>query len=161
LLRCRGLGGCDDLRYDPGGHRVCGLELRLVQVVRRRDAAYRGPRQSVRSGIRRAEQEVVVMSDIDTTEVREVISDVDGAPMLEIRNVTKMFGSVISLSDISTTVRAGQVTCVLGDNGAGKSTFIKMLSGVHQPDNGELLMDGKPVRFTTPREALDAGIATV
>ena len=83
------------------------------------------------------------------------------APMLEIRNVTKTFGSVISLADISTTVRAGQVTCVLGDNGAGKSTFIKMLSGVHQPDKGELLMDGVPVRFTIPREALDAGIATV
>ncbi|PZS36788.1 MAG: sugar ABC transporter ATP-binding protein [Pseudonocardiales bacterium] len=81
--------------------------------------------------------------------------------MLEIRNVTKTFGSVISLSDISTTVRAGQVTCVLGDNGAGKSTFIKLLSGVYQPDQGEILMDGEPVRFGTPREALDAGIATV
>jgi simple sugar transport system ATP-binding protein len=68
---------------------------------------------------------------------------------------------VISLADISTTVRAGQVTCVLGDNGAGKSTFIKLLSGVYRPDQGELLMDGEPVRFGTPREALDAGIATV
>ena len=75
-------------------------------------------------------------------------SDSD-TPMLEIRNVTKTFGSVISLSDISTTVRAGKVTCVLGDNGAGKSTFIKILSGVHQPTTGELLMDGKPVRSTS------------
>ena len=50
--------------------------------------------------------------------------------------MSKFFGSVISLKDISTTVRAGQVTCVLGDNGAGKSTFIKMLSGVYQPDEG-------------------------
>jgi len=50
---------------------------------------------------------------------------------------------------------------VLGDNGAGKSTFIKILSGVHQPDHGQLLVDGKPVRFNTPRDALDAGIATV
>ena len=81
--------------------------------------------------------------------------------MLEIRNVTKTFGSVISLSDISTTVRAGKVTCVLGDNGAGKSTFIKILSGVHQPSKGELFMDGKPVLFHEPREALDVGIATV
>jgi simple sugar transport system ATP-binding protein len=87
-------------------------------------------------------------------------SDSD-TPMLEIRNVTKTFGSVISLSDISTIVRAGKVTCVLGDNGAGKSTFIKMLSGVHQPTSGELLMDGKPVVFHEPREALDVGIATV
>ncbi|MDT0260599.1 ATP-binding cassette domain-containing protein [Jatrophihabitans lederbergiae] len=83
------------------------------------------------------------------------------APLLEIRNVTKTFGNVISLSDISTTVGAGQVTCVLGDNGAGKSTFIKMLAGVHQPDSGELLMDGKPVSLGSPRDALDAGIATV
>jgi len=83
------------------------------------------------------------------------------APLLEIRNVTKMFGSVISLSDISTTVRAGEVTCVLGDNGAGKSTFIKILSGVYQPDQGELLVDGEQVRFGVPRDALDAGVATV
>jgi simple sugar transport system ATP-binding protein len=82
-------------------------------------------------------------------------------PLLEIRGVSKSFGSVISLKEISTTVRAGQVTCVLGDNGAGKSTFIKMLSGVHQPDEGALLMDGTPVSFGTPRDALDAGIATV
>jgi simple sugar transport system ATP-binding protein len=82
-------------------------------------------------------------------------------PLLEIRNVTKTFGSVISLSDISTTVRSGQVTCVLGDNGAGKSTFIKILSGVHQPDSGDLLMNGEPTQFATPRQALDAGIATV
>jgi simple sugar transport system ATP-binding protein len=72
-----------------------------------------------------------------------------------------MFGSVISLADISTTVKAGEITCVLGDNGAGKSTLIKVLSGVHPPDRGELLLDGVPTRFTSPREALDAGIATV
>lgn len=86
---------------------------------------------------------------------------VTDAPLLEVRGVTKMFGSVISLSDVSTTVRAGQVTCVLGDNGAGKSTFIKMLAGVHQPDRGEMLIDGKPVHFNTPRDSLNAGIATV
>jgi simple sugar transport system ATP-binding protein len=99
------------------------------------------------------------MTDIDVTE-EQVRTDQD-APMLEVRNVTKTFGSVISLSDISTVVRAGEVTCVLGDNGAGKSTFIKVLSGVHQPTNGELLMDGKPVVFHEPRAALDVGIATV
>jgi simple sugar transport system ATP-binding protein len=101
------------------------------------------------------------MTDIEVTEDKAVPSEGGDTPMLEIRNVTKMFGSVISLADISTTVRAGQVTCVLGDNGAGKSTFIKILSGVYQPDEGELLMDGEPVHFGTPREALDAGIATV
>jgi simple sugar transport system ATP-binding protein len=85
----------------------------------------------------------------------------DRAPLLEVRSVGKQFGSVISLQDVSTVVRAGQVTCVLGDNGAGKSTFIKILSGVHQPDSGSLAMDGEQVSFGSPREALDAGIATV
>ncbi len=82
-------------------------------------------------------------------------------PLLEIEGISKSFGSVISLKDISTTVRAGQVTCVLGDNGAGKSTFIKILSGVYQPDAGELRVDGEPAHFATPRQALDAGFATV
>lgn len=84
-----------------------------------------------------------------------------GAPLLEVRHVSKRFGSVISLSDVSTTVHAGQVTCVLGDNGAGKSTFIKILAGVHQPDEGELWFDGHRARFASPRESLDAGVATV
>jgi simple sugar transport system ATP-binding protein len=82
-------------------------------------------------------------------------------PMLEARELTKYFGSVIALQGISTQVRAGEVTCVLGDNGAGKSTLIKILSGVHQHDSGEYLVDGEPVRFHSPREALDRGIATV
>jgi len=82
-------------------------------------------------------------------------------PLLELRDIGRDFGSVIALDGISTSVRAGEVTCVLGDNGAGKSTLIKVLSGVHQPSRGELLLDGTPVRFGAPREALDAGIATV
>jgi len=82
-------------------------------------------------------------------------------PLLEIREISKFFGSVISLQEISTTVRAGQVTCILGDNGAGKSTLIKILSGVYQPDHGQLLMNDVPMTFSTPRESLDAGIATV
>ena len=101
------------------------------------------------------------MTEIEVTEGTDPRPDTGDVPLLEVRNVTKMFGSVISLADISTTVRAGQVTCVLGDNGAGKSTFIKILSGVHQPDHGELLVDGELAHFSSPREALDAGIATV
>ena len=81
--------------------------------------------------------------------------------LLEGRNLSKFFGSVIALKDISLKVGEGQVTCVLGDNGAGKSTFIKILSGVYQPDEGELLMEGDEVRFASPREARDRGIATV
>ena len=66
------------------------------------------------------------------------------APLLEVRDISKYFGNVIALKDVSTVVNAGQVTCVLGDNGAGKSTFIKILSGVHQHSEGELLVNGEP-----------------
>ena len=80
---------------------------------------------------------------------------------LELKNVTKQFGSVIAMTDVSMEVTAGTVTCVLGDNGAGKSTLIKTLSGVHKATTGEFLMDGQPVDFDSPREAIAKGIATV
>jgi simple sugar transport system ATP-binding protein len=80
---------------------------------------------------------------------------------LELRNVSKQFGSVIAITDATIEVAAGNVTCVLGDNGAGKSTLIKILSGVHKPTSGEFLMDGQPVDFSSPREAIGKGIATV
>ena len=82
-------------------------------------------------------------------------------PLLEGRDLSKYFGNVIALKDISVAVGEGQVTCVLGDNGAGKSTFIKILSGVHQPDKGELMMEGEEVHFDSPRAARERGIATV
>jgi simple sugar transport system ATP-binding protein len=81
--------------------------------------------------------------------------------VLECRGIGKNYGNIIALRDVSVRVPAGSVTCVLGDNGAGKSTLIKILSGVHQHDEGELLIDGSPVRLTSPRDALDRGIATV
>lgn len=84
-----------------------------------------------------------------------------GVPLLEVRNVSKYFGNVIALKDVSCLVGAGQVTCVLGDNGAGKSTFIKILSGVHEHSEGEYLVEGQPVRFGSPRDAREHGIATV
>ena len=83
------------------------------------------------------------------------------AALLETREISKYFGSVNALRDISMTVRAGEVTCVLGDNGAGKSTLIKILSGVFPPDAGEFLVDGAPVRFTSPRDARAHGVSTV
>jgi simple sugar transport system ATP-binding protein len=85
----------------------------------------------------------------------------DTTPLLEVRHVSKFFGSVNALQDVSLTVRAGEVTCVLGDNGAGKSTLIKILSGVFPPDEGDFLVDGEPAGFTSPRDARAAGIATV
>jgi len=84
-----------------------------------------------------------------------------GTAVVEVQGIGKRYGNIIALSDISTSVRAGEVTCVLGDNGAGKSTFIKILSGAHEHSDGELLIDGEPVHLSSPREALELGIATV
>ncbi len=81
--------------------------------------------------------------------------------LLEVRNVSKRFGNVSAVKDVSASVAAGEVTCVLGDNGAGKSTFIKILSGVHQHDEGQFFVNGEETRFTSPRQARDKGIATV
>src|SRR2546422_10679524 len=82
-------------------------------------------------------------------------------PLLDVQHISKYFGSVIALKDISMRVRAGQVMCLLGDNGAGKSTLIKILSGVYQPSEGQYLIEGKEALFSSPRDALSAGIATV
>jgi simple sugar transport system ATP-binding protein len=85
----------------------------------------------------------------------------NGAPLIEVRDLVKHFGSVIALSGVSMKVGRGEVLCLLGDNGAGKSTLIKTLSGVHRPTSGEFLVEGQPITFASPRDALDAGIATV
>src|SRR5262249_42963581 len=82
-------------------------------------------------------------------------------PLIEVQQISRYFGHVIALKDISMSVSAGEVMCLLGDNGAGKSTLIKILSGVHQPSAGRYLVDGKEVQFGSPRDALNAGIATV
>ena len=82
-------------------------------------------------------------------------------PIIEVRNLVKHFGPVIALNGVSLSVEPGQVHCLLGDNGAGKSTLIKTLSGVHKPTSGDFLVEGKPVTFSSPRDALDHGIATV
>src|SRR4029079_6976036 len=81
--------------------------------------------------------------------------------IIEVQNLGKSYGSIIALRDVTTTVNAGEVTCVLGDNGAGKSTFIKILAGAHPHSDGEFLVDGEKRRFSSPREALALGIATV
>jgi simple sugar transport system ATP-binding protein len=82
-------------------------------------------------------------------------------PILEVRDITKLFGSVIALSKVSTKVYRGEVTCLLGDNGAGKSTLIKILSGVFQPTEGTCHYNGEVVTLRSPREARAMGIATV
>ena len=81
--------------------------------------------------------------------------------ILELDNVSKIFGTVIALKDITVRLKRGEVHCLLGDNGAGKSTLIKILAGVHRPTQGVYRVDGEPVDFDSPRAALDRGIATV
>lgn len=81
--------------------------------------------------------------------------------ILQLENISKFFGPVIALNGVTLRLRRGEVHCLLGDNGAGKSTLIKTLSGVFAPEKGEYRVDGAPVRFRSPRDALDAGIATV
>jgi simple sugar transport system ATP-binding protein len=83
------------------------------------------------------------------------------AALVELRDIVKTFGSVIALNGVSMEVNAGEVMCLLGDNGAGKSTLIKTLSGVHKPTTGQMLIDGSPISFNSPRDALRFGIATV
>ncbi|MBV8664207.1 MAG: sugar ABC transporter ATP-binding protein, partial [Hyphomicrobiales bacterium] len=82
-------------------------------------------------------------------------------PVVEVRNIAKQYGSVIALFGVSLAINRSEVHCLLGDNGAGKSTLIKLLSGVVKPTRGEILVDGVARTFASPREALDAGIATV
>ena len=82
-------------------------------------------------------------------------------PLLQLRGIGKNFGPVQALSDIDLDIPAGQVTALVGDNGAGKSTLIKTISGIWEPSHGEILWQGKPVHFRTPKDATDTGIATV
>lgn len=82
-------------------------------------------------------------------------------PLLSLRRIGKHFGSVRALSDITIDIPAGAVTALVGDNGAGKSTLIKAIAGIAEPDEGELLWEGQPVRVRSPRDAAELGIATV
>ncbi len=85
----------------------------------------------------------------------------NGDALIETRKLSKYFGSVIAIKDISMLVHPGRVTCLLGDNGAGKSTLIKTLSGVYEPSEGDYLCDGEEIHLKSPRDALARGIATV
>jgi ABC-type sugar transport system ATPase subunit len=82
-------------------------------------------------------------------------------PLLSVREITKYFGGVRALDKVSIDLQEGEVLALLGDNGAGKSTLIKILAGAHEPDEGEIRLDGKPRFFHGPRDAMEAGIHTV
>ncbi len=83
------------------------------------------------------------------------------APIVEMKDIEKHFGAVIALGGVSFDVRPGECHCLLGDNGAGKSTFIKTMAGVHKPTSGTILFEGREMNFESPRDAMAAGIATV
>src|SRR5204862_4288846 len=83
------------------------------------------------------------------------------APLLELRGVYKSFGSVQALADVDFEVRAGEVMALVGDNGAGKSTLVKTVAGIHAPDSGDILFEGKPVHVSSPKEASRLGIEVV
>jgi ABC-type sugar transport system ATPase subunit len=82
-------------------------------------------------------------------------------PILELKGVSKSFGHVQALAEVDFQVLPGEVMALVGDNGAGKSTLIKVISGAHQPNKGEIYLDGKRVHIPNPRAAADLGIATV
>jgi ABC-type sugar transport system ATPase subunit len=81
--------------------------------------------------------------------------------LLRVENLTKRFGGLVAVDEVSMEIFKGEVVGLVGDNGAGKSTLIKMISGVYHPDGGDIYMDGKEVVFTGPREARDMGIETI
>jgi simple sugar transport system ATP-binding protein len=91
----------------------------------------------------------------DRTETKQA------TPLVRLTDAGKHYGNIIALTGITLEVSASEVTCVLGDNGAGKSTLIKIIAGLHQHDEGGYDVEGEPVKFGSPREALDRGIATV
>lgn len=82
-------------------------------------------------------------------------------PVIEVRDLVKTFGHVVGLDHVNLSLYPGEILAIIGDNGAGKSTLIKILSGALRPDSGEILIDGKPVRFRSPQDAQAHGIATV
>ncbi|QND64233.1 sugar ABC transporter ATP-binding protein [Mesorhizobium loti] len=82
-------------------------------------------------------------------------------PFLVARNIAKRFGALTALANVNLEIRSGEVLALLGDNGAGKSTFIKILAGAHPPSDGELVIEGNPVAFHSPKDAAASGIATI
>ncbi len=83
------------------------------------------------------------------------------APLYEVQNVSKSYGSVVALSGVSLKIHAGEVIGLVGDNGAGKSTLVKVLSGAHQPSEGKVLLEGIERSWSSPRAALEAGVETL
>ena len=77
--------------------------------------------------------------------------------LVQFNNISKFFGKVIALKDVTMRLKKGEIMCLLGDNGAGKSTLIKTLAGVHKPDEGEIIFEDNKIVFDSPKDALDIG----
>lgn len=97
----------------------------------------------------------------DTTTHAPAAVTNNSRPLIEMAGIGKMYGAIRALEGINLRVNAGEVACVLGDNGAGKSMLIKIISGLHPHNEGTMKIDGEETHFSSPREALDRGIATV
>jgi ABC-type sugar transport system ATPase subunit len=97
----------------------------------------------------------------ETTNDQAADGGTGGAPLLRLEHLSKSFGAVQALVDVDFEVRAGEVTALIGDNGAGKSVLIKCIAGIHSPDGGQILWEGRPVRIRSPRDAAMLGIDTV
>ena len=82
-------------------------------------------------------------------------------PALEARGIVKTFPGIVANDVVDFDVRVGEIHALLGENGAGKSTLVNILSGMYRPDAGQILLDGAPVTFGSPREAIAAGIGMV
>src|SRR5438309_2718098 len=85
----------------------------------------------------------------------------DETPIIELRNISKSFGSVQALTDVDLAVHRGEVVALVGDNGAGKSTLIKTVAGIHAADSGEIIFEGQPVHISGPKDAARLGIEVV
>jgi rhamnose transport system ATP-binding protein len=83
------------------------------------------------------------------------------APLLALSGISKRFPGVRALHEASLTLRAGEVMALIGENGAGKSTIVKILTGLYRPDEGQILMEGRPVSFASPRDAWAAGVTAI
>lgn len=86
---------------------------------------------------------------------------IDHSPIFELKHVTKSYGNNMAVKDGNLRIYPGEVHALMGGNGAGKSTMIKIIAGAHQADSGEILLEGKSVAFKHPKEAMDSGIQVV
>ncbi|CAM2156622.1 Xylose/arabinose import ATP-binding protein XylG [Pararobbsia alpina] len=82
-------------------------------------------------------------------------------PLLELRNISRHFGAIRALDDVSLSLEAGEIVGLMGDNGAGKSTLVKIIAGNHPPSAGDYLLNGKPVHLSDPAQARDEGVEVV